>query len=295
MRSRLATTLLTAYAPASWGTTYFVTTEWLPAHKPLLAGVVRALPSGLLLLAWSRLRPHGEWWWKATLLGVVNVGLLFAGLFVSAERLPGGIAATISAVGPLEVALLAWPVLGLRPGVRVVIAGLVGVVGVALLVSTPNTSLDALGVLAALGSTTSFAVGTVLIKRWGRPVPLVAFTGWQLTAGGLFLVPFWLLAEGAPHTLGGTAIGGFVYLALANTAIAYSVYFLGLEHLSATAVAFLLLLTPIVATVIGYAVLDQSLSGLQISGMFLAGVGLVAGQGVSAPRLRESRRVLLRR
>jgi probable blue pigment (indigoidine) exporter len=285
-RSRLLTTLLTAYAPASWGTTYIVSTEWLPPHRPLLAGVVRALPSGLLLMAWSRLLPRGEWWWKAILLGIVNVGALFAFLFVAAERLPGGVAATIGSVGPLEVALLAWPVLSLRPGARVILAGLVGVVGVALLVSTPSTSLDALGVLAALGSTSSFAVGTVLTKRWGSPSSLVAFTGWQLTAGGLVLVPIWLLAEGVPDRLGGAAFGGFAYLALANTAVAYWLWFYGLERLSATAVSFLTLLVPIVATVIGYAVLDQTLSGLQISGMFLAAVGLVAGQLAAGVRAR---------
>jgi probable blue pigment (indigoidine) exporter len=179
--------------------------------------------------------------------------------------------------------------------VRVVLAGLVGVLGVALLVSTPNTHLDVVGILAALGSTTVFAIGAVLTQRWGRPASFVAFTGWQLTAGGLFLLPIWLLTEGVPDRLGGTAVGGFAYLALANTAVAYALFFFGIEHLSATTVSFLTLLIPIVAAVIGYAVLDQSLSGLQIFGMLLAGVGLVGGQIVTAPRRREARPVLLRR
>jgi probable blue pigment (indigoidine) exporter len=282
---------MTAYAPASWGTTYFVTTEWLPAHRPLLAGVVRALPSGLLLVAWARVLPRGEWWWKAAVLGVVNVGLLFACLFVAAERLPGGVAATISGVGPLEVALLSWLALAIRPTVAVLAAGVVGVVGVALLVSTPRTSLDAFGVLAAVGGTSTFAIGTVLTKRWGRPVPLVAFTGWQLTAGGLLLVPIWLLEEGAPRSLDHAAIGGFVYLALANTAVAYALWFSGLERLAATAVSFLTLLSPIVAAVIGWLVLGQSLSALQLFGMFLAAVGLVGGQLPSTrPRIRLRQR-----
>ena len=284
MRSRLLTTILTAYAPASWGTTYIVTTEWLPAHRPLLAGVMRALPSGLLLLGFSRELPRGAWWWKAAVLGTVNVGALFAFLFVSAERLPGGVAATISAVGPLIVAVLSWPLLGLRPTTRVILAGLIGVVGVALLVSTPSKSLDPVGLLAALGSTSVFAIGTVLTKRWGRPVSLVAFTGWQLAVGGLMLVPIGLLVEGVPDRLGGQAIGGFAYLALANTALAYALWFRGLERLPATAVSFLTLLVPLVAALLGFAVLDQSLSALQLGGMLLAGIGLVGGQLVVASR-----------
>ena len=285
MRSRLLTTLLTAYAPASWGTTYLITTELLPAHKPLLAGVMRALPSGVILLAYSRELPRGAWWWKAALLGALNVGALFAFLFVSAERLPGGVAATISAVGPLIVAVLSWPVLGLRPTARMILAGCIGVVGVSLLVLTPKASLDAIGILAALGSTTVFAIGTVLVKRWGRPASLVAFTGWQLAFGGLALIPLWLAVEGAPSHLGGDAIGGFVYLTFANTAIAYALWFRGIERLPATAVSFLTLLSPIVAAVLGYAVLDQTLTGLQLFGMVLAGTGLVAGQLVAVTRV----------
>lgn len=53
---------LTALAPISWGTTYAVTTEFLPADRPLFTGLLRALPAGLLLLAISRTLPRGVWW-----------------------------------------------------------------------------------------------------------------------------------------------------------------------------------------------------------------------------------------
>src|SRR5262249_46577822 len=156
----------------------------------------------------------------------------------------------------------------------------------ALLVLTPKSSLDAIGLLAALGSTTVFAIGTVLVKRWGRPASLVAFTGWQLAFGGLMLVPLWLAVEGVPDHLGGDAIGGFLYLTLANPAIAYALWFQGIDRLTATAVSFLTLLAPIVAAVLGYVVLGQTLTALQLSGMVLAGVGIVGGQLVAAPRAR---------
>ncbi len=286
MRARLLTTVATAYAPASWGTTYIVTTELLPAHRPLLAGVVRALPSGLLLLGATRELPRGDWWWKATVLGVVNVGALFAFLFVSAERLPGGVASTIGAVGPLIVATLSWPLLGLRPTGRVILAGAIGVTGVALLVLTPKASLDPVGLLASLGGTSVFALGTVLTRRWGRPVPLATFTAWQLAVGGLLLLPPMLVVEGTPHRLDGDAVGGFLYLAIANTALAYVLWFRGIERLSATAVSFLTLLSPIVATLIGLAVLDQTLTAVQLAGMLLAAVGLLGGQYAASGQVR---------
>lgn len=56
-------------------------------------------------------------------------------------------------------------------------------------------------VAAAIAGTVSMAVGVVLTKHWGRPVDLVTFTGWQLTAGGLMLLPLVVLTEGLPLSL----------------------------------------------------------------------------------------------
>lgn len=289
MPSRLRDTLVTALTPTSWGTTYIVTTELLPHDRPFLAAMLRALPAGLALLLFARVLPRGAWWWKAALLGALNIGAFFALLFVSAERLPGGVAATLGAIGPIIVTLLSWPVLGLRPAVRGLLAGVVGLAGVALLVLTPRASLDAVGVLAGLGAAVSMAAGIVLTKRWGRPVPLLAFTGWQLSVGGLMLVPLVLAAEGLPSSVTAGQAGGFAYLAFGNTALAYVLWFRGIERLPASAVSFLALLSPIVATLLGYLVLDQSLSALQLGGMLLAALGLVGGQLVAArPRVRPA-------
>ncbi|MFD0891591.1 EamA family transporter, partial [Streptosporangium algeriense] len=96
-RTNLPRTVLTALAPLVWGTTYVVTTELLPRGHPLFAGLLRALPAGLLALAITRTLPKGAWWGRATVLGVLNIGLFLPLLFVAAERLPGGVAATLGA------------------------------------------------------------------------------------------------------------------------------------------------------------------------------------------------------
>lgn len=80
----------------------------------MTSGVIRALPAGLVLLAVTRRPPHGRWLWRSLLLGTFNIGALFALLFVAAYRLPGGVAATLTAVLPLLVAGLAFLLLGER-------------------------------------------------------------------------------------------------------------------------------------------------------------------------------------
>ncbi|MEU1551655.1 EamA family transporter [Streptomyces scabiei] len=278
--SRLPLIALTALAPLSWGTTYAVTTEFLPADRPLFTGLVRALPAGLLLLAISRTLPRGAWWGKAAVLGALNIGAFFPLLFLSAYRLPGGMAAVVGSVGPLFVAGLAALLLGDRPTVRTLLTGVAAALGVSLVVLKAAGALDPVGLLAALASTASMSTGTVLTKRWGRPagVSPLALTGWQLTAGGLLIAPLALLVEGAPPALDGPAIGGYLYLMLGNTAVSYWLWFRGIGRLSATQVTFLGPLSPLTAAVVGWAALGQSLGVLQLVGMAIAFGATIVGQ-----------------
>lgn len=277
---RSSTVLLTALAPVSWGTTYAVTTELLPADRPLFTGLMRALPAGLLLLALGRVLPRGVWWAKAAVLGALNIGAFFPLLFLSAYRLPGGMAAVVGSVGPLFVVGLSALLLGQRPTARTVLAGVVAAFGVSLVVLKAAGALDPLGVLAALASTASMSAGTVLTKRWGRPdgVGPLALAGWQLTAGGLLIAPLAFVVEGAPPALDGRAVGGYLYLALANTAVSYWLWFRGIGRLTATQVTFLGPLSPLTAAVVGWAALGQALTPLQLTGMALAFGATVAGQ-----------------
>ncbi|WP_217207230.1 EamA family transporter [Streptomyces sp. AC550_RSS872] len=282
--------LLTALAPVSWGTTYAVTTEFLPPDRPLYTGLMRALPAGLLLLALARVRPRGAWWWKSAVLGALNIGAFFPLLFLSAYRLPGGMAAVVGSVGPLFVAGLAALLLGERPTVRTLLTAVVAAFGVTLVVLKAAGSLEALGVLAAVAATASMSTGTVLTKRWGRPdgVGPLALTGWQLTAGGLLVAPLAVLVEGAPPALDAPAVGGYLYLALANTALAYWLWFRGIGRLTATQVTFLGPLSPLTAAVVGWAVLGQALTPVQVAGMVLAFGATVVGQ-IGAGRGRGER------
>jgi probable blue pigment (indigoidine) exporter len=271
--------LITALTPAVWGTTYVVTTEFLPPGRPLLAGVLRALPAGLLLIALTGRLPKGAWWWRSAVLGALNIGIFFAMLFVSAYRLPGGMAAVLGAAQPLVVAALTRLLLTERVATRTVVAGMIGAGGVTLAVLTAAAGLDAVGIIAGLTGTASMALGLVLTKRWGRPeVPLLTSTGWQLAAGGALLAPVALTVEGLPGSLTSANLAGYAYLSLIGTAVAYSVWFWGLERLPAARVSLLGLLSPIVATALGWAVLDQHLTPTQLAGMVIALGAVVWGQ-----------------
>lgn len=259
--------LLTAVAPCVWGTTYLVTSELLPPDRPLLAAALRSLPAGVLLVILVRRLPAGSWWWRAGVLGVLNIGVFFALLFIAAYRLPGGVAATIGAVQPLLVAVLASGWIGEKLTPAKLTAGITGLIGVAMLVLQAQARLDLLGVIAALGGAIAMASGVVLTKKWGRPDTLVATTSWQLVAGGLFLVPIAFLVEGPPPAaLTLPNIAGYLYLGVIGTALAYTLWFRGIHLLPASTTAMLGLLSPLVATLAGWALLNQTLTPGQLIG-----------------------------
>lgn len=270
--------LFTAMAPMLWGTTYVLTTELLPQGRPLLVGAIRALPVGLLILLVTRTLPRGVWWWRSVVLGSLNIGLFFALLFVAAYRLPGGVAAALGATQPVWVALLAWPLLRVRPRVVTLGAALMGVIGVTLVVLGPTARLDGVGVAAALGGALIWALGIVLSKRWGQPVSPLVFTGWQLVAGGMLLSGLAVALEGPLPPLTARHAIGFTLLSLVVTGLAFVLWFRGIGRLPAVTVGMLGLLIPVVATVLGWLFLGQMLSSLQLFGLLMVIGSIVVGQ-----------------
>ncbi len=271
---------MTAAAPAIWGSTYLVTTELLPAGHPFFASLMRALPAGLLALLIVRKLPRGSWWWKVGITGALNIGVFFPLLFVAAERLPGGVAATLVAIQPLLVVLLAVGVLSERLSAWRLGWGVVGVVGIGLVVIGPGAGFDPIGIAAGLASAGAMALGLVLTKRWGRPegVGALGYAGWQLTAGGLVLLPLTLLTEGVPADIDGRAALGYLWLGLFGGLLSYTLWFASVRKLPVTSTSLLGLVSPLVAATLGAVVLGQALGAIQLLGFALALAALGFGQ-----------------
>lgn len=276
---------ITALAPMVWGSTYLVTTEFLPADRPLLAATVRALPAGIVLMLVTRTWPRGSWWLKAAALGALNIGLFFFLLFFTAYQLPGGLAALVMSIQPLFVLFLGVLLLGEKIRLMHLVACAVGAAGVGLLVLRSDASLTFVGVLAGMAGALSMAAGIVLTKRWGRPdgVGLLGFTGLQLAMGGVMLLPVTLVVEGLPGSVTLPNLAGFAYLSVIGALAAYAVWFRGIQRLPTMVVSFLGFLSPLVATVLGFVFLGESLSGWQLVGavLVLGAVGLVQRAGGS--------------
>ncbi|PUA97166.1 putative blue pigment (indigoidine) exporter [Acidovorax sp. 107] len=273
--------LTTALGPVIWGSTYIVTTELLPPDRPFTAALLRTLPAGLLLVLWCRRWPAwGDWvgWRRLLVLAALNIGVFQALLFVAAYRLPGGVAAVVGAVGPLVVMGLTWALDHRRPPALALAAGGFGVLGMAALLLSPGARWDMVGVAAALVGTLCMAAGTFWSRRWRSDLPVLAFTGWQLLAGGLMLAPVAWAVDPPLPALTLPNIAGYLYLSLAGALVAYALWFRGIARLPSVAVSSLGLLSPVTAVLLGWALLGQAMTGISLVGMLVVLASILAVQ-----------------
>ncbi|URG51177.1 EamA family transporter [Pectobacterium quasiaquaticum] len=274
--------ILTALAPAIWGSTYIVTSEILPPDRPFTAALIRVLPAGLLLLLFTRRFPARRDWWRVLVLSALNIGVFQALLFVAAYRLPGGLAAVLGAIQPLLVMVLVWAVGHRAPRLATLWSAIIGVAGMAILLLSPQTTFEPVGIAAALLGAVCMATGVWLTRRWQLDLPVLPLTGWQLFLGGLMLAPVAWLADAPLPALTLPQWAAYSYLCLAGAVLAYGLWFRGVSRLPTVAVASLGLLSPLTAVVLGWALLSQSMTGTAFLGLAIVLASVFAVQWTTA-------------
>ena len=124
------------------------------------------------------------------------------------------------------------------------------------------------------------------LKRWPAPVDLLTFTSWQLVAGGLVLLPVALVVEGAPPQLDAQAVGGYLFIGVVGTVMAYGVWFRGLQRLPVTSVGLVGLVNPVTGTLLGVLLAGEAFGVAQAVGTALVLAGVATG--VARPRRAPS-------
>lgn len=276
-------------AAALFGTTGTAQALGPDATTPLGVGAARLLVGGLGLLGLlpllgGRLRDAVALWRTPSgLVAGVCTALYQLAFFAGVER-AGVAVGTLAAIGsgPVLAGLLGRVVLGERPGRPWLLATGLCVAGLALLGGDLPAGADPVGVLLAVVAGLGYAAYTVLAKRQLRTgAASVTVMAAAFGLGGLLLLP--VLAASPTAWLGSP--GGAVlalYLGLVTTTAGYVLFGRGLAVLPAGPVTTLVLAEPLVATVLGTAVLGERLTTAGAAGAGLVLLGLAVQGLVSA-------------
>jgi drug/metabolite transporter (DMT)-like permease len=284
-----------------WGTTYLAIRVGLETLTPLLFAGLRFLVAGALLffvMGWQRnvRLPVGREWLN---LGVVGLTLLAVGngAVVWAEQwVPSGMAALLVATSPFWVAALErFRKDGERVGARGVLGMLVGFGGLAMLVGPQlfGVSLNGYylaGVLVIQLGCFSWTAGSMYAKQ--RPTgvsPLMAAAVQMLWAGVVLTLVGTLMGEWGEISFSARSLGALSYLIVFGSIVAYGAYTYAIQKLPLSLVSTYSYVNPLVALVLGWLVLGESLGWREFTAaaVILFGVALVNASPEALARVRE--------
>lgn len=276
-----------------WGSTYLAIRVMVRDIPPLLGAGTRFLVAGGVMLAVLAARGHAVRVPRGALAATALVGVLLAAggngiVTVAEQEVPSGLAALLVASVPLWVVVLRIVVAGERvaaatlAGVAVGFGGL----GVLLLPGSRPTDATTTGVVLVLVAAASWALGSFLSPRLALPSDPLVSTAWQMLFGGVVLAVAGV-AAGEPadvHAASAESILALAYLITAGSWVAYTAYAWLLQNAPLSQVATYAYVNPLVAVVLGWAILGEDLGPAT-----LVGAGLVVAS-VAAIVSRESPR-----
>jgi drug/metabolite transporter (DMT)-like permease len=264
---------------------------------PFLLMGVRSVVAGAILLCIEQFRVHSlpplRAWASASIGGM----LLFVGchgtLAYAQQHVPSGLAAVMLATIPFWMALLGFLApAGRRPGVATLVALVPGLVGVALIAwrggSAEAAPIDPAMVLLLLGSAFSWAAGSLISRRQGATNSATALAGMELVCGGVVLLALsafvgeW--SSFRPADVSAASWAGLVYLTVAGSVVAFTAYVWLLDHAPGPLVTTYTFINPIIAVVLGWALLGERLSPQMLAGIVLVICSVIAVWRLDANR-----------
>ncbi len=296
-RSQVAVALATVYLV--WGSSFIATKVLVTDEPPLVAAGLRFTIAGILLTAFAAWRYGPPVLTRRELRHVLLMAFL-AVLFSNAchviamQTVQSNTAALLNATPALWIAWLGTFGPRKRPLSRAQQLGLmVGLAGV-LMILAPRGGFRVAGLgwqLLILLGCLSWSLGTIYHRNAAAANPPLMFVALQMLAGGLGLL---LLAALARETFDldwtPRAFAAFLFLTLASSCLAYSAYAWLTVHTTPVVVGSYGYVCPAVAALLGWLVLDEALSWVQVAGMavILAGIALVTGYWQPLPRRMEN-------
>ena len=270
-----------------WGMTYLAMRVAVEDIPPYLMAGTRFVLAGAMLYAIARRRrdeaPTSLNWRAAFVVG----GFLLLGGNASVawaeQRVSSGLAALLIGVMPIWMVSLNWLRGGSRPRLNVIAGLLLGALGVGLLVLPQGGGdrVDLLGAVVLIVAAASWAWGSVISKSAGLPKSPFMATSMEMIAGGTLCIVVAVLTgelEGfSPAQVSGQALLAWLFLVIFGSLVAFTAFIWLLGVVSIAKVGTYAYVNPIVAVLLGWAILDEpvTLTTVFAAILILCGVAMV--------------------
>ena len=275
----LAAALVTVTA---WGSAFVAIRDAVTTLSPGALALGRLLVSLVVLGAAAAIQreplPARHDLFRIALFGVLWLCVYSVALNAAEQRVDAGTASMLINTGPILIAILAG--IFLREGFpRRLFAGCAVAFAGALLIGVGNSqtsSASTLGVALLIVAALAYAVAVVFQKSVLARVSPLQVTWLGCVAGTIACLPFAPALVNDLGDAGGGGIGWIVYLGLIPTALGFATYAFALRRMTAGRLASITYLIPVVAILLGWAVLDETPPALAVAGgaLCLAGVYL---------------------
>ncbi len=253
-----------------WGSTYLGIDIAVQSIPPALMCGIRFSIAGVVMLVVCLLTGRRIWYSAGQIAAASVVGILLlmgGNLTLSWAELsvPSGLAALIVAITPLWFLVLDSLLLGHHHISWRGKAGLgLGMVGLFVLFWPELHSTSALGrreliaSMSLLGGSFSWALGSVLSKRWQSGMDIFSATAWQVTAAGVANFLFaWAVGDFSRVMWTARGVGAVAYLIVCGSWIGYTAYIWLLKHVPTSKVSTYAYVNPVVAVFLGWLVLHE--------------------------------------
>lgn len=280
-----------------WGSTYLGIALAIETMPPLLMASVRFIVAGAILyaLVGRRARPTRREWAAAAMTGVPLLALGNGGIVWAQQTVETGLAALLIASVPLWIAVLDRVFFGRRLSWPALLGLALGFGGIALLVDLDGGGgVEPVGALVLIGAALSWATGSLLSRGATLPARPLVGTAMQMLCGGAALAAAGLVAGEAadvdPGAFSARSLGGLAYLIVFGSLVAFSAYVWLLRTARTSIVATYAYVNPVVAVLLGWAVLGEHVTGrtLLAGGIIVAAVALIVSAR-PAPAARATR------
>jgi drug/metabolite transporter (DMT)-like permease len=286
-----------------WGSTFYAIRVGVREVPPFLLAAMRFLIAGAMLYGWTQARgergPSRREWASVALVAFLIFVLDYGLVFWAEQRVPSGLTAVMLATIPAFMALSEIFILGTQKlSVRLVVALLIGLGGVAVMVSRSlnlgGTPIDRVGAVALIVAAMGWSIASALARKLPLPESKVVSSGTQMLAGGVFLaVISCALGEYRNFHAASVSRGAWialVYLIVAGSIIAFTAYVWLLHHESPTKVGTYAYVNPVVAVVLGYLLGGEELGLRTILGTLFVMISVVVITTTKAKKSEEPRR-----